>query len=323
MPAIDHQLITRGTTHAQQTAEMMIGIESILISEKPDWLLIYGDTNSTLAGALAAAKLHIPIAHVEAGLRSYNRKMPEEINRLVADQLASVLFTPTNVAMNNLLIEGYPTDRMMMTGDVMYDAALFYGNKASATQSTSPLLSNLTDDYVLATIHRAENTNDPNKLLSIFSALEKVTDEIKVILPLHPRTRKFLSEFNPLILKNTNIIIVDPIGFLDMVRLEKNAKLIVTDSGGIQKEAFFYQVPCVTLRDETEWTETITLGWNRLAPTNDSDTVFHHIMSALGSHGESNHYPYGTGDAADRIANFFAENTSNHAITKTNIAAHA
>lgn len=297
---IHHQLETTGTTHAKQTSEMMIGIEAILLQEKPQWVLIYGDTNSTLAAALAAAKLHIPIAHVEAGLRSFNRHMPEEVNRLVADQLAAVLFAPTKEAVNNLLQEGYAQDRIIEVGDVMYDAALHYAEKATVINTS--LHSH--PEYILATIHRAENTDNPDKLVAIFTALEELSKTIPVILPLHPRTRKLIDNDHPTLLKNTTLTLIDPVGFLDMIRLEKNAKLIMTDSGGIQKEAFFYQVPCVTLRSETEWVETITLGWNRLASPLQASEIVTAAYAAIASKGELHHYPYGKGNAAQQIAQY-------------------
>ncbi len=298
IPRIDFQLSTKAVTQAAQTGEMMTGIEKILLQEKPDWLLIYGDTNSTLAGALAAAKLHIPIAHVEAGLRSYNRKMPEEINRLVADQLSDMLFTPTKEASHNLMKEGFHPDKVREVGDVMYDAALFYAEKATKEFAFE------NKEYILATVHRAENTNDPKKLFNIFTALDRLCSLLPVILPLHPRTRKFMESEHPDLLKNTKIRLMEPIGFLDMIRFEKNARLIMTDSGGIQKEAFFYRVPCVTLREETEWLETIELKWNRLVSPLDCDAIFHAAEQAMTSRGVENVYPYGEGSAAKHIANF-------------------
>lgn len=298
IPRIDFQLRSQGVTHAAQTGEMMMGIENILLQEKPDWLLIYGDTNSTLAGALAAAKLHIPIAHVEAGLRSYNRKMPEEINRLLSDQLSDILFTPTYVASRNLHKEGFHDNKIREVGDVMYDAALFYGEKAIKK------ISRTHKDYILATIHRAENTNDTKKLFNIFTALERLCSIMPVIMPLHPRTRKWMDSHFPEFLQKTSITLMEPMGFLDMIRLEKNARLIMTDSGGIQKEAFFYRIPCVTLREETEWVETVELKWNRLVSPNQSDDIFHAAVEAIDSQGIVNVYPYGTGTAAKQIANF-------------------
>jgi len=300
---IDYQLGVGSGTQGKQTGEMIIQIENILMQEKPDRLLIYGDTNSTLAGAIAATKLHIPIAHVEAGLRSYNRKMPEEINRLVADQLSDILFTPTETSVTNLLKEGYSSTSIVEVGDVMYDAALYYGEKA---KKKSNILSDLQCDngkYILATIHRAENTNHLDNLVNIFTGLERVSETLPIILPLHPRTRNVLEQHYPKILSNSKIKIIAPLGYLDMTILEKQAALIVTDSGGVQKEAYFYQVPCVTLRDETEWVETVALGWNNLVKPDNADNIHQQIMQSLTSRGRENHYPYGKGNASQLIAN--------------------
>lgn len=238
LPPIAHQLQVTTGMHGKQTGEMLVALEQVFIDEKPDYLLIYGDTNSTLAAALAAAKLHIPIAHVEAGLRSYNRKMPEEVNRIVADQLSDILFTPTQLATTTLRQEGFPAARIREVGDVMYDAALYYGEKA---QGHSQILSKLNrnDAYILATIHRAENTDDYARLLVIFTALEKISKTLPIVMPLHPRTHKVIAAHYPHLLTNTNIQLIEPVGFLDMISLEKQAKLIITDSGGVQKEAFF------------------------------------------------------------------------------------
>jgi UDP-GlcNAc3NAcA epimerase len=226
--------------------------------EEPDCVLVYGDTNSTLAGALAAAKLHFPVAHVEAGLRSFNRRMPEEINRIVADCLSAVLFAPTTTAVENLGREGISQDRIHLVGDVMYDAALYFACRA---ETHSPLLRACglaSGEYVLATIHRAENTDFPQRLQAIMEGLVRVARDTKVVLPLHPRTRHAVARCGITLDGNEGLIVLEPQGYLDMLMLEKNAAVIVTDSGGVQKEAYFCRVPCVTLRDETagvEWTE--------------------------------------------------------------------
>lgn len=302
---ITYQLEVHFQHQGQQTGEMLGAIENVLLIEKPDWVLIYGDTNSTLAGALAAAKLHIPIAHVEAGLRSYNRSMPEEINRLIADQLSNVLFTPTMTAVKNLKREGYHDSRIIHVGDVMYDAALFYGEKANQTSSILEKLNLSKNAYILATVHRAENTNNINKLKHIFFALDQISATLPVIMPLHPRTKKMIDNFDINLLDHTRIQLIEPVGFLDMIMLEKNASLVVTDSGGIQKEAFFYQVPCVTLRDETEWVETVELGWNTIIPAKDD--MHQRILSALGTVGIQNQSPYGDGEAAKKIVQYLSE----------------
>jgi UDP-GlcNAc3NAcA epimerase len=304
---IDYQLGINSGTHGKQTGEMISAIENVLMQEKPDWLLIYGDTNSTLAGALAAAKLHIPIAHVEAGLRSYNRRMPEEINRIVADQLSHILFAPTAQSVSNLKAEGYAESRIKKVGDVMFDAALFYGDKATNTSNIFDALPYKNGDYILATIHRAENTDDLIRLLTIFTALEHVSKEVPVIMPLHPRTRKFIEKIDSSLLLNTKIHLIEPVGFLDMIMLEKHAALIITDSGGVQKEAFFYNVPCVTLRDETEWVETVQLNWNRVVKPVDAIHIYEQVMKSLGTQGIDKQFPYGTGDASHHISQYLSQ----------------
>jgi UDP-GlcNAc3NAcA epimerase len=241
---------------------MLEGIESVLMQEKPDWVLVYGDTDSTLAGALAAAKLHIPVAHVEAGLRSFNRNMPEEVNRILTDHVSSLLFTPTNTATRNLTNEGITGNKVQQVGDVMYDAALYYRHKAKR-----PLGVMVESGFILSTIHRAENTDDPESLGNIIAALNVVAAETPVILPLHPRTRKLLSLGD---YDTRNITLLDPVGYLEMVWLLEHCKLVVTDSGGLQKEAYFFGKPCVTTREETEWVELVENGWNSLASIRSS-----------------------------------------------------
>lgn len=245
--------------HGQQTGAMLEGIEEILLSERPDWLLIYGDTNSTLAGALAAAKLHIPVAHVEAGLRSYNRRMPEEINRIVADRLSTLLLCPTGAASANLAAEGV-TDGIHIVGDVMYDSVLFNRRLARKSVGITSELKLQPQSYYLATIHRAENTDDPARLAGILKAFRRL--ETPIILPMHPRTRKTLGSADKEIAQNVRII--EPVAYLEMLMLEENARIILTDSGGVQKEAYWFATPCITLRDETEWIELVKAGCNRI-----------------------------------------------------------
>ena len=285
-------------SHAEQTAQMLIGLERDMSRNKPDLVLVYGDTNSTIAGALAAAKLDIPIAHVEAGLRSFNRRMPEEINRVVTDRLADLLFAPTQTAVANLMREGVSPDKVCLVGDVMFDAALKHGTNSSKAASLLDELSLSSGDFVLATVHRASNTDDPRILSTIFQALTEVAVQIPVVLPLHPRTRARLKATDR---ASQRLMITPPRSYFEMLALERNAALVVTDSGGVQKEAFFFGKPCVTLRAETEWTELVELGWNRLCEPLSVEGVSNAIFDAIGSKGQAG-TPYGDGKAATRIA---------------------
>ncbi len=262
IPTPDYNLEIGSGSHGLQTGQMLIRLEELLRSKKPDLIIVYGDTNSTLAGALAAVKLHIPIAHVEAGLRSFNRMMPEEHNRVLTDHCSNLLFCPTQTAVENLLKEGI-TSGVHLVGDVMYDSVMY--NVALAGKK-SKIVEELQLDhkkYALATLHRAENTDNIDRLNGIFTALEEIAGEgLPVILPLHPRTRKVLNSSK---FRQNFLRIIDPVPYLDMLMLEKHASLVFTDSGGVQKEAYWMKIPCVTLRDETEWIETIDEGWNVLA----------------------------------------------------------
>jgi UDP-GlcNAc3NAcA epimerase len=267
IPRPKHNLGVGSATHGIMTGKMLIGIEPLLLAEKPDWLLIYGDTNSTLAGALAAAKLHIPVCHVEAGLRSFEKRMPEEQNRIVADHLSSLLMCPTRAAIGNLAREGIVRGAHHV-GDVMFDAARLFGSVAEASSGVLAQHGLASGQYYLCTVHRAENTDALERLDAILAALaELATPGSPVILPLHPRTRSHIERSGRAVLlaKNPAVRCIEPVGFLDMLLLEKHARVILTDSGGVQKEAYFQGVPCVTLRDETEWVETVAAGWNRLA----------------------------------------------------------
>ncbi|MGX5735318.1 non-hydrolyzing UDP-N-acetylglucosamine 2-epimerase [Bosea thiooxidans] len=262
-PALN--LAIHGGTHGAMTGQMLAGIENCLIERKPDWVLVYGDTNSTLAGALAAAKLHIPVVHVEAGLRSFNRRMPEEVNRVLTDHVSALLFSPTVAGVRNLEAEGI-TRGVHHVGDVMYDAML-HAQKRSREMST--ILADLgleEDGFVLATVHRAENTDNPARLQAVIDAIATNAGGLPIVLPVHPRTRQAIARSGT---KLGAIRAIDPVGYIDMVRLLDGAKLVLTDSGGLQKEAYFARRPCVTLRDETEWIETIEHGWNRLWTTPD------------------------------------------------------
>lgn len=280
IPRPRYNLEISGGNHGGMTGRMLEGIENVLIAEKPDWVLIYGDTNSTLAGALASSKLHIPVAHVEAGLRSFNMRMPEEVNRIVADRLSTLLFCPTQTSVRNLAKEGLHQG-VHDVGDVMYDVALHYRDKARTTSKVISNLSLSSQRFALTTCHRAENTDDPDRLAGILTALALIAQEMPVILPLHPRTRGLIQKFG-LSHKLEKLVVTDPLPFLDMVALEQAATIILTDSGGVQKEAFFYSVPCITMRDETEWVETVEMGWNRLTGANPDFIVqaFHDFLNS-------------------------------------------
>jgi len=263
IPKPDYNLNINGLTHGAMTGQMLEKIEAVLIKEKPDWVLVYGDTNSTLAGALAAKKLHIKLAHVEAGLRSFNMKMPEEVNRILTDRISDILFCPTAAAITNLDKEGYKNidTKILLSGDVMEDAANFY-----RSEEKKPKGFKLETEFILSTVHRAENTDDKNKLTKIFNTLSKVSKTKPVVLPLHPRTKSKLIEFNIKI--DNSITILPPVSYLEMVYLLNNSKMVITDSGGVQKEAFFFKKPCITLREETEWVELIEHGFNKIAGSN-------------------------------------------------------
>lgn len=266
LPQADINLDVRSGGHGQQTGQMLISIEQVLLREKPDWVLVYGDTNSTLAGALAAVKLHIPLAHVEAGLRSFNRIMPEEHNRVLTDHCADLLFCPTQTAVENLAKEGLTTG-VHQVGDPMYDAVLMFSEKARQVSTILETLGLKKGGYLLATVHRAYNTDDPHALETIVSTLASLDEP--VIFPVHPRTRQKINQMGLLNQQSTikNLKLIDPVSYLDMLLLEQNARLILTDSGGVQKEAYFFGVPCLTLRPETEWVETVQSGWNLLVGT--------------------------------------------------------
>lgn len=280
--------------HGAQTGAMLRGVEEVLLSERPDWVLIYGDTNSTLSGALAAAKLHIPIGHIEAGLRSYNRRMPEEINRVVADHLSNMLLCPSSTAVSNLAAEGI-IQNVHMIGDVMLDVLNWAKPRVEA--GTPEILGRLglkLRQYVLVTIHRSENTDDQHRLASILNALNAL--EEPVIFPVHPRTRKAIAQSNFQL--RAHVRMMDPFGYIEMVTLSSSARSILTDSGGLQKEAYWLSVPCITLRDETEWIETVESGWNKLVGAD-----FEKIVKAAGSFAPpvSHHPLYGDGKAAARF----------------------
>lgn len=320
IPAPEMNLEVGSGPHGAVTGRMLAGIEGVLLREKPGVVLVYGDTNSTLAGALAAAKLNIPVAHVEAGLRSFNRQMPEELNRVLTDHVSSLLFCPTETAVCNLGAEGIRTG-VYLVGDVMFDVALFYRAVALERSRVLARLGLETGGYALATVHRQENTDDPARLRSVLAGLRDVAAEMPVVLPLHPRTREVVrtgGRGGDL----EGLIVTDPVSYLDMVALEAQAALVLTDSGGVQKEAFFFGVPCVTLRDETEWVETVELGANRLAGA-DADRIAGAARDALaqrarvwGGHpgtvdavigGSLADGPFGDGKAAEKIVELLGD----------------
>tara|TARA_B110000285_G_C15118513_1_gene615610 strand:+ start:627 stop:1721 length:1095 start_codon:yes stop_codon:yes gene_type:complete len=262
IPLPKYNLEINSLAHGAMTGRMLEGIEKIMIEEKPDMLLVYGDTNSTIAGALAAKKLHISVAHVEAGLRSFNIKMPEEVNRILTDRISDILLCPTDAAIENLEREGYNNMdiEIVKSGDVMQDAAEYYAQTSASKSSIVKDLQLESNNFVLVTFHRAENTDDSNRLKSIVSALTEINKDCKVVIPLHPRTKNKLELFNI----DFPVTAIDPIGYFDMIELLKNCKLVATDSGGLQKEAFFFKKPCITMRDETEWVELVKGGFNTI-----------------------------------------------------------
>ena len=249
-------------SHGAMTGRMLEEIEKILILEKPDYLLVYGDTNSTLAGALAAKKMHIKVVHIEAGLRSFNMAMPEEVNRILTDRISDILFCPTLTAINNLKIEGFSNfnSSIFNVGDVMQDAALFYEKQADQNSNILKETHIKKNSYYLCTLHRAENTNNMERLASIIRGLNNLPSKYHIILPIHPRTKQLLNKFKP----NKNINIIAPVGYFDMIQLIKNSRLVITDSGGLQKEAYFFNKFCITTRDQTEWVELVTNGYNKI-----------------------------------------------------------
>ncbi|WP_312304250.1 non-hydrolyzing UDP-N-acetylglucosamine 2-epimerase [Chryseobacterium sp.] len=279
IPQPDYNLHIQSKFHGEMTGKMMGEIEKVALKENPDWILVYGDTNSTLAGALVAAKLHIKLAHIEAGLRSFNNKMPEEVNRILTDRISNILFCPTENAMNNLKNEGFERlsdKKIIKTGDIMLDASNYYMSKSNKPEVEMP------SDFNLCTIHRADNTDDPQKLSIIFDSLNEIGNETKIVLPIHPRTKSLLSQLNPDYEKDySNILFCEPFGYFEMIWCLQNAKIIITDSGGLQKEAYFFKKPCLTLRDQTEWTELVDYGYNILSKIDKKNILenYHHIKT--------------------------------------------
>ena len=298
IPKPDYQLDINSGSHGSMTGRMLEQIEKICLSEQPDRLMVYGDTNSTLAGALAAAKLHIPVAHIEAGLRSFNMQMPEEVNRILTDQVSDILFCPTDTAVSNLKNEGFDKKpvQVLNVGDVMQDSSLFFSERAVKGSS---LVDVPNEGFILATLHRAENTDDTTRLKSIIDALNYIHENIRpVILPLHPRTKKVVKSLG----LKLSMRVLDPVGYLEMIWLLKHCDAVVSDSGGVQKEAFFFKKPCVTMRDQTEWVELIKHGVNILAGA-DSQKIIQSTQIMLGKVIEDPLNLYGGGHASQNIVN--------------------
>jgi UDP-N-acetylglucosamine 2-epimerase len=305
IPRPAHNLHVGSASHGKQTGEMLCKLEALLLEERPGMVLVYGDTNSTLAGALAAAKLNIPVAHVEAGLRSYNRQMPEEINRVLTDHASRLLFCPTTVAVENLAAEGI-RDGVHFVGDVMYDASIYFGKVADRLSNPLASLGLTPHEYMLMTCHRAENTDNPRRLRAIMNAASTLAEQQPVLFPIHPRTKNRLRQLDSVL--NSKLRLVEPLSYLEMLAVERSASLILTDSGGVQKEALFFGVPCVTMRDDTEWCESVDIGVNVLAGA-DEDRILAAAAAQLRrrrSSPDPTSY-YGDGTASERIVAYMAD----------------
>lgn len=322
IPKPNYNLNVGSNSHGVQTARMIEGIEKILDKEKPDYILLYGDTNSTLAGAIAASKIHIPIVHVEAGLRSFNKKMPEEINRIVCDHVSTFLFSPTRSGYDNLINEGFKSDNspiytadnpaIFHCGDIMYDNSLYFAELAKERSQILEEYDLKSENFVLATIHRDHNTDVEESLVHIFKAFLTIAERMKVMLPLHPRTKGKLNEIQDLELKNkilnhNNLFITDPVSFLDIIQLERNSKIIITDSGGVQKEAYFFNKPCLIIRPQTEWVEILETGKAKLVSANN-DLIIKEFNALIEN--EDMIFPsiFGDGKAAEFICKELYEN---------------
>ena len=299
IPKPKYNLGINSLSHGAMTGRMLEEIEKILFIEKPDIVVVFGDTNSTLAGTLAASKLHVPVAHIEAGLRSFNMKMPEEINRILTDRVSDILFCPTQTAVDNLKKEGFDNfeNRVENIGDVMYDVALYY-SQFSAERSTLPNnIINSKKPIVLTTLHRQENTDDLNRLQSIVNALNELSKQFNIVLPIHPRTKNIFEKENI----KLNFEPIEPVGYFDMIELLKKCAFVISDSGGLQKEAFFFEKQCLIIRDETEWTELVELGYNFLVGA-QTNLIIEKANLALNNKIKFELKPYGNGDAAEKIA---------------------
>lgn len=301
IPKPDYQLDINSSSHGAMTGRMLEAIEKICLEEKPDRLMVYGDTNSTLAGALAAAKLHIPVAHIEAGLRSFNMRMPEEINRILTDQVSDILFCPTETAVKNLKNEGFESKpvQVLNVGDVMQDSSMFFAERAVKGEALKAVPES---NFIVATLHRAENTDDPVRLKAIVDALNYIHKNIlPVVLPLHPRTQKVVKSLG----LQLEMLVLEPVGYLEMIWLLKHCNAVVSDSGGVQKEAFFFKKPCITMRDQTEWVELIENGVNVLAGA-DTQKIIDFTQAMLNKTIEDPSNLYGGGKASQNIANVLA-----------------
>jgi UDP-GlcNAc3NAcA epimerase len=304
IPLPNYYLNINSLNHGAMTGRMMEKIEEILLQESPDFLMVYGDTNSTLAGALAAKKLHCKVVHIEAGLRSFNMDMPEEINRILTDRISDILFCPTDTAILNLENEGFLgfSSKIHQVGDVMEDAALYYSKAAEMKSKVLNKYSLENDPFILGTLHRAENTDDPLRISSLVSAFNVITQKTRVIMPLHPRTKACIERQK----LNVEFQIIDPVGYFDMIELLKKCSLVITDSGGLQKEAYFFNKFCITVRDQTEWVELVNNGFNALVGANSQKIVT--AASQFMDQKFNKHIDlYGGGKAADRIANILSE----------------
>ncbi|MDD4108288.1 MAG: UDP-N-acetylglucosamine 2-epimerase (non-hydrolyzing) [Prolixibacteraceae bacterium] len=304
IPEPKYNLGIHSLSHGAMTGRMLEEIEKVLLHEKPSVVVVFGDTNSTMAGALAAAKIHIPVAHVEAGLRSYNMRMPEEINRILTDRISNLLFCPTEAAVKNLHREGFETFNVKIEniGDVMYDVALFYSHISEKYAKVINTLQSDSMPFVLTTLHRQENTDDLLRLRSIVEALNELNKEFRIVLPLHPRTKKIIDQENI----RLSFIPLEPVGYFDMIELLKNCAFVITDSGGLQKEAFFFKKQCLVIRDETEWTELVDLGYNFLVGA-DKNLILQKIGEIVKSGMSFSERPYGEGNAAEKIAMYLRE----------------
>lgn len=301
IPKPHYQLDINSGSHGSMTGRMLEAIEKICLESKPDRLMVYGDTNSTLAGALAASKLHIPVAHIEAGLRSFNMRMPEEINRILTDQVSDILFCPTDTAVKNLKNEGFDQKpiQVLNVGDVMQDSSMFFAERAMKGEALQHAPE---DNFIVATLHRAENTDDPVRLKAIVDALNYIHKNIlPVVLPLHPRTQKVVKSLG----LKLEMLVLEPVGYLEMIWLLKHCNAVVSDSGGVQKEAFFFKKPCITMRDQTEWVELIENGVNVLAGAN-TQKIIDFTQAMLNKNIEDPSNLYGGGKASQNIANVLA-----------------